>query len=280
VSFPKGKAAVAITQNTDVRKAVKEAFQLIGGIEKAVRPGSKVLVKPNACLPASPDSGVVTNFRVVEAIIREVKRVGGIPVVGESSIKGTPPGTEEALRASGIYGIAERLKAEVVNFDEDEELRVNIPKGRVLKNIGIAKTALECDVKISVPVLKFHGEARVTLSLKNMKGCLPGGNKVKTHNLGLDQSIADYNTVLKPDVAVIDGTFAGAWGKYPKPVRLNAIIASFDPVAADAVGSLILGVNPGEVKHIRYASEMGLGVSNLDCIEIVGVQLERIALKQ
>jgi len=278
------QATVAIVQNRDIRQAVHESLKLIGGIKKLVPPklgrAPTFLIKPNACRPAEPNSGVVTNPHVVEAVIEEVRASGGIPIVGESCIGSSPQKTEKALKDSGIWEATERLGAKIVNFDLDKEVKTNIPKGKALKKIGIAKTALKSDVRISVPVLKYHPTATVTLGLKNMKGCLPGQNKGETHACGLHQAIADYNTILKPDLVVIDGTMAGAWGKLPEPVRLNAIIAGFDPVATDVVGSLILGVDPNIVEHLRRAAELGLGIMDTDNIKIVGTQPERVSLKQ
>jgi len=278
------QATVAITQNEDIKQAVHQALKLIGGIKKLVPPklegASTFLIKPNACRSAEPNSGIVTNFHVVEAIIQEVKAVAGIPIIGESCIAGSPQKTEKALKDSCIWEAAERQNAKIVNFDLDEEVKTDIPRGKALKKIGIAKTTLKCDLRISVPVLKYHPTATVTLGLKNMKGCLPGPNKGETHACGLHQAIADYNTILKPDLVVIDGTMAGAWGKLPEPVRLNAIIAGFDPVATDVVGSLILGVDPNIVEHLRRAAELGLGIMDTDNIKIVGTQPERVSLKR
>lgn len=278
------QAIVAIIQNEDIKRAVHESLKTIGGIKKLVPPrlgrAPTFLIKPNACRPAEPNSGVVTNFRVVEAVIEEVRAVGGIPIVGESCIGSSPQKTEKALRDAGIWKAAEELGAKIVNFDLDEEVKMGIPKGKALKKIGIAKTALKCDIRISVPVLKYHPTATVTLGLKNMKGCLPGPNKGETHACGLHQAIADYNTILKPNLVVIDGTIAGAWGKLPEPIRLNIVIAGFDPVATDAVGSLILGVDPNTVEHLRRAAEFGLGILATENIKIMGIQPERVSLKR
>jgi len=274
------QATVAITQNKDTKQAVHQALKLIGGIKKLVPPKQEraptFLIKPNACRPAEPNSGIVTNPHVVEALIQEVNAIKGIPIVGESCIASSPQKTEKALRDTGIWEAAERQNAKIVNFDLDEEVKIDIPKGKALKKIGIAKTALTCDIRISVPVLKYHPTTTVTLGLKNMKGCLPGPNKGETHACGLHQAIADYNTILKPDLVVIDGTTAGAWGKLPEPVRLNVIIAGFDPVATDAVGSLILGVDPNTVEHLRHAAELGLGILDTDNIKIRGIQPEKV----
>ena len=276
------QATVAIIHDEDTKRAVHKALELIGGIHRTVPPKLEgpptFLIKPNACKAADPNSGEVTNFRVVEAIIEEVRSIGGIPLVGESCIGSSPEKTDRALRSTGIWDAAERLGAKIVNFDMDEEVLVSIPKGRVLKRIGMAMSALQCDVRVSVPVLKYHPNTRVTLGLKNMKGCLLGQNKKRTHDVDLHQAIADYNTILRPHLVIIDGTVAGAWSPLQKPVKLNAIIAGFDPVATDSVGSLILGVDPNTVEHLHHAMEHGLGVFDINKIEVKGTPIKQISI--
>lgn len=268
--------AVVRVKNDRVGEAVCDALNLLGGIGKVVKDGFKVLVKPNVCLVAEPGSGVITDHRVVKAIVQEVLAVGGEPIVAESSIGSSPETTQASLEAAKLIDL-ERLGVKVVNLDEDVVVEVPISKGKALKSIGIAKTVLNCDVRISVPVLKYHPEARVTLGLKNMKGCLPGGNKAKTHEVGLHQAIADYNTILKPHLTVIDGIVAGAWGNI-EPVKINVIVAGIDPVATDAVGAKILGVNPHEVQHLRLCAGAGLGTVNLNEIKVVGLSLREACI--
>lgn len=276
-------ACVATVQNAEVRQAVHEAIELIGGLEKLISKSlekkPRFLIKPNACMPANYDSGVVTNFNVIEAIVDEVKAIDGVPIIGESCINSSPEKTHMALKASGIWSAAERQGVKIVNFDLDEEVEVDIPKGIVLKKIGVAKTVLECDLRISVPVLKYHPYTKVTLSLKNMKGCLPGKNKQETHSRGLHQAIADYNTVLKPHLSIIDGTTAGVWRGLKSPVKLNAIIAGFDPVATDTIGSLILSVDPATVEHLECCARHDLGVSNVNEIKLKGIPFQQIAIQ-
>lgn len=272
-----GKSIVAITRGTEA-EAVRKALELIGGLREIIREEDRVLVKPNFCGAEPQGTGVTTNVKVVEAVAKEVQAVGGIPIVGESCIGSTPESTERALKASGVKEVAQRLGIEVVNFDSDNTVNIPLPGGKVLDGLPLPRTVLDCGVRVSVPVLKFHGEATVTLGLKNMKGCLPGRTKSKCHHVGLDQSIVDYNTVLKPHLTVIDGTVAGAWKAGQKTVRLDVIIAGFDPVATDSVGALALGVKPEDVRHLVLASEAGLGTNDARRIEIRGIPVEEIAL--
>jgi uncharacterized protein (DUF362 family) len=143
-----------------------------------------------------------------------------------------------------------------------------------LKSVKIAKTTLKSTI-ISVPKLKLHGGARVTLGLKNMMGVMtPKGSM---HDGRLSKNIADLSSIVKPSLTVIDGIIAGEGHETSgNPVKMDLVIAGMDPVAVDAVGASVMGVSPETVKHLRYAEEKGLGTLDLDQIEVVGESIEAV----
>jgi uncharacterized protein (DUF362 family) len=118
----------------------------------------------------------------------------------------------------------------------------------------------------------------VTLGLKNMMGALE--SKGSLHNGRLHENIADLASVLRPSLTVIDGIVAGEVHETSKcPVEMGLVIASTDPVAADAVGALVMGIDPREVEHLVLAEKKGLGTLRLEEIEIVGEPIEKVARK-
>jgi uncharacterized protein (DUF362 family) len=143
--------------------------------------------------------------------------------------------------------------------------------------VKIAKTALNSTI-ISVPKLKLHRSMGVTLSIKNMMGAMtPKGSM---HSGSLSQKIADLASVVKPSLAVVDGIIAGEGHETSgNPVEMNLVIAGIDPVAVDAVGAAIMGISPETVKHLEYAEQKGLGIRDLNKIEVVGVPIERVRRK-
>ena len=140
----------------------------------------------------------------------------------------------------------------------------------------IAKTALESDVIIDIPVLKAHPRCLITLSLKNMKGVLPGAEKRKTHRLGLDKAIADLNSVLKVGFVVVDAlTGMQGLGEYPKDrLELGLILAGADRVAVDTVGTWLMGFDPAQIMHLQYFAEREGVKADLSQVEVVGESLE------
>jgi uncharacterized protein (DUF362 family) len=117
---------------------------------------------------------------------------------------------------------------------------------------------------------------KVTLGMKNMFGLLPDKFKAKYHAKGISKVIVDINTVIKPNLTVIDG-FVAMEGRGPtdgSPVKMDLIIAGKDPVATDATCARVMGLDPHEISHIRTANQKGIG--NIDEIYVVGSSIEDV----
>ena len=260
-----------------VDAAVREALDLIGGLSSVMSQGDRVLIKPNILGPYSYESGAVTNPSVVGAIITAAMEAGAREVVvAESSFVGND--TDESFKVSGITALCAERGARLVNLDKDDPVPVVVPGGKVLKRLSVPKTALSADVIINVPVMKTHILTQVTLSLKNAKGLVCDQIKKRIHKRGLVEGIVDLNRVLAPDLVVIDGTIGmEGWGPMRgEPANRKLIVASADPVAADASCAAIMGFDPNEIDHIRRAGEEGLGTADLSTIRIVGKSLEEV----
>lgn len=286
----KEKSRVGICKGRNISRVVRQAVDLAGGLEKLIPSGSRVLIKPNLSVALPANTGVTTDPRVVKALIELVREAGAKEImVGESAVVGFDAGAIfDALKVRSLF---EKAGAKVVNLDQDQTVEIKIPKGEVLKKLKVCRTAYESDVIISVPKMKTHFQTGVTLSLKNMKGTVPDDSKRIIHRIGvpvrkreeygLDQAIVDLNTVISADLTVIDATIA-LEGFVPgprlvgTPVRLDTIIAGIDPVAVDAVGCRVIGLNPLEVRHIRLAHERKLGRMLPKEIEVLGRSIESV----
>jgi uncharacterized protein (DUF362 family) len=278
------KSVVSVVRvGEDVEAAVREAIQMAGGLEDLISSRSRVLIKPNIASRDRSGTGKVTDARVTEAVTKIVqgKKPARI-VIGEGSAVGFDfpdlQDTMMALEESGTRAAAEKLGVPVVDLNRDSHREVEIPGAFVMKTVKIARTVLESDVIVSVPVMKTHIRSAVTLSLKNMKGVMPGGEKRKTHQLGLELAIADLNSVVKPHFAVVDGLVGmeGLW-EYPDDcVRVGVVGASRDPVALDSVFARVMGVEAREVMHLQYCQARGLGIADPERIDVVGVPVGEI----
>lgn len=269
------QAVVSIARvNDSIESAVTEAVESIGGLSTMVSEGDTVLIKPNFIREEPSFTGTTTNIEVVKAIVKLVKEAKAIPIVGEAS--GNLYDTEAIYENIGLR--EELGDVKILDLDRDEIVNVEIEGAKVLKEIGIAKTALEADFIISVPLLKTHMTTNTTIGLKNMMGTLPQREKWKMHMSGLHQALVDLNRIVKPDLVVVDGV-VGMEGLGPtigRPVEMNLVLAGRDAVAVDTVGSAVMGFALEEVEHLVLAGKDGLGVNDLDKIEIRGEKIEDV----
>jgi uncharacterized protein (DUF362 family) len=270
----------------DVPAAVRKAVSLSGGFESVAWESAKVLVKPNAVLPAKTGTGIVTDASVVEAVTkllleRNPKKI----IIGEGSSVGydfrETWNSMHCMEIAGVTDLAKKLGVEVVDLNRDEHVEVSAPDAYVMERFAIARTALEADVIISVPVIKTHIRTGITCGLKNMKGVLPGDEKKRTHKLGLDHGIVDLNRVVKPTFTIVDGIVGvqGAWGSQTEAadrVPLDLIFAGSDVVAVDAVCAAAAGFDVREILHVQLAAEANLGICDMGLIEVRGERLDDV----
>lgn len=239
--------------------------------------GKRVLLKPNAGRIAPMGSGVVTNPMVVAAVADAFIKAGAVVAIGESPIAGVQ--THEAFDAAGITEIARERNLPLIDMDARKFVVVGVPEGKAITRLKLCPDVLDHDILVSIPVMKMHMHTGVTLAIKNMKGCLWRRSKVDLHMLppvegyeekSLDIAISDMAGVLRPHLSVIDGT-VGMEGLGPsagsaKP--LDVVVVGVDAFAADAVACRLMGIDAGDVPHLRLGAERGYGVLDMAHIAV------------
>jgi uncharacterized protein (DUF362 family) len=251
---------VVIVKGSDRERMVEKGLNALG-----VDPyKEKVVIKPNLII--NRPYPVTTSPKAVECIVNYFKGKTKEIIIAEGSgmCRG---GTNKAFLDLGYFELAEKSGIKLVDLNEDDyEIRKN-PEALKLKDFKFPLT-LKNSFLISAAVLKKHSMAKVTLSLKNMMGASIGRRKARFHLLGINKSIVDINLYKKPDLALIDGIESSSLELGGEVTRYDLMIFSEDPVAADAVGANILGLNPLSVPHIILAQEKGLGMATREEIEV------------
>lgn len=272
---------------SSLRSDVYEILDYIGAWNDVFADNKKrVLIKPNLCYPRQSGSGVITDGRIVFALVEILCDLGFKNIVlGEGSAVGYDfvqnYDTWECIRAAGLESLQDTYGVKIVDFNRDEAVEVDVPNPLVMDKVKIAKSVLECDIIVNMPVIKTHIRTFVTLGLKNMKGVLPGNEKKKTHRLGLDEAIADLNSVVTPDVTLVDGIVGmeGNW-EYPRDcVPLGILVAGKDPVAVDTICTRIMGYDPKKIRHLSCAAQKNLGTMDERHIIVKGLSLDQIQIK-
>ncbi len=260
---------------SEVKKSVERGLNLIGGPLAFVKSGENILLKPNLLTGDPPEKCVTTHPAVFKAVGEIFQGVGANLSYGDSPGFGSP---QAAARKAGIAEVAADLHIELVDFRNGEE--VFFEAGIQNKKFVIAKGALASDGMVSLPKLKTHALTRMTGSIKNQFGCVPGVLKGEYHVKLPDlnnfaQMLVDLNSFLKPRLFVMDGIIAmeGNGPRGGKPRQMNVLLFSSDPVALDATVCRIIGLSPEAIPTLELGMKSGLGTYLENEIEFVGDDL-------
>jgi len=278
------KNKVAIVKHDGTFDSFAKALELCEGLD-GLRANDKVLLKPNVVWAGTrnmPAYGIVTTSTMVGYVLKALRDRGCTDItIGEGTVLNKELGstTAQGYKWSGIGKVAKRYGARLVDFNSEPYEEVQLENVRA----KISKRAMECDFLIDLPTLKTHGQAKVSLGMKNLKGCLALISKQAFHRHDLNRLIAVLNTKVRPSLTIIDGIYGlergPTWWMGSGPHRMNLIIAGKDVFSCDVVGAMVLGIKPDEVEHLReYASLSGRTVS-LDGIEVKGEPINQVAQK-
>lgn len=277
------KAQVSIVKTgpqpeyTQIRQAVQQSLDLIGGIRDIVKPDNLVLINPSwVAPPVEREAGCITIPEITRAVADIVKDIGARAVIAESSAVGVD--SEKVIEQSGYLKLRD-LGYEVIDLKSlKETVDLPVANAKVFERIQTWELVRQADVIISVPKLKTHDQTEMTCSIKNLKGLLTDKNKKAMHRQGLFEGVIDLLAAVKPSLAIVDAIICqeGVGPVFGKPVEMNLVLAGKDLVAVDAVSARLIGYHPREILLTVNAAERGLGVMNPEQIEIVGEKLEKV----
>jgi hypothetical protein len=272
--------SVSVAEGTDEdtpAQILQTALAGLGGMQRFVKPGQTVAIKPNATWAYPPNTASSTDPDFLTAVIQAVKDAGAgrIIVMDHCSIE---PGADEALRINGIGQLVRNMGIEHVfpdrfNAPASTYKKIDLPHGQAYQSIGVIKAAVEADVRVNLAVAKTHNVAKFSMCLKHMMGFLQVPGALHT---SLEQGIADLSTpsALQAQLHILEAirvripygsfpTCAGPETDITNPhmvARRNKVIAGVDPVLVDAYGCVdLFNIQPQELTHVLRAHESGCG---------------------
>lgn len=260
-------------QSPDVEDAIKTAVDLVGGMNAFVKPGDRVLVKPNMLQAHAPERRVTTDPTVLSAVLRLVLDAGGKPIVADS------PAMESARRVakkSGLGASADFFQVPIQALGSP--VRVPTPSRSVYRSLELSRDALDADVVINLPKLKTHTYMHLTLGVKNLFGTVVAQRKAEWHMAaGLDREafanmLLDINRTIAPALTIMDGVY-GMEGRGPNngdSRAVGVIAASADALALDMALIRTLGVNPSSFPLFSAAVKRGLVQKDFNNITRLG----------
>jgi uncharacterized protein (DUF362 family) len=262
---------VSIVKVANHLESLREAIALcdgFAGLDKHAR----ILVKPNLSVGLNlPPYGMMTTTRILEALVRLlIERGCGDITIAEGSIAVLGLDTRKAYARTQIDKLAAKYGARLMDLNRGPFRQVELGGLQV----QIAQAALEADFLINVPVLKTHGLTKVSLGLKNLKGCLSPASKIKFHDSNcLNDLIHLLNEAIRSRLTIIDGTYMLEKG--PDTLlgtahRKDLFVVSQDAFACDVAGCAILGIDPSEVGYLRAYADGHARSLTMDAIRIEG----------
>lgn len=254
-----------------ITEAIEMQFKLLGGLEKFVRPGDIVLLKPNLIAPRSHRHATQTHPAVILETARLIKDFGAKPFVGDSPAWGNVFNCVEALR---LEEPLRKLSVPIKQLNKPKKCRI----GKNKTSVGISSVALDADVIINLPKFKSHQQLVATFAVKNMFGCVAGKRKAIWHfRKGGNASefcklLIDIYKFLNPALTIIDGVSVMDG---PGPIRgrtrpFGWLIGGTDPIACETICAELVDIELENLPIIKTARQMRFGCSDPVKIEIIG----------
>jgi uncharacterized protein (DUF362 family)/NAD-dependent dihydropyrimidine dehydrogenase PreA subunit len=261
-----------------VEQAVRSTVNLLGGITSFVKPGSRVLVKPNLLLSKGPEHAITTHPQVVSSVVHILKEINCRVIIGDGpSVWGNYiENVDEVYEITGIKKVALDEGVQLVSFD----------KRRMRDKFPLTAWLDECDYLVNLPKFKTHQLTLITGAIKNLFGLVSGTYKIELHKNHFKPAefakiLVDIYQEAKPALTIIDGVLAmegDGPGSSGSPRPLNLLLAGSDCVALDTVMAKIMGIKNQEILPTKEARLRGLGEGRLSKIEIVGEDIDKLGI--
>ncbi|NDJ19576.1 DUF362 domain-containing protein [Myxacorys almedinensis] len=256
---------------THLRASLETLLAPLGGMSAFVKPGDRVLLKPNLLTGARPTKECVTRPEIVYCVTQLVREAGGEPFLGDSPAFGSALGV---AKANGYLPLIEALKLPIVEMKGKRYETVSADFNHLL----LSKEAMEADVVINLPKVKSHMQLTLTLGTKNLFGCVPGKMKAWWHlEAGKDRErfgrmLVETARAIAPDLTILDGII-GHEGNGPsggEPKALGVLGASTHVFALDRAVVEILGADPASIPTIVASQQLGL------CPEVAEIEFPHL----
>lgn len=259
----------------EIKSAMIRLLEPLGGMEAFVKPGEKVLLKPNMLSAKPPEAAVTTHPEVLRAVIELVLGCGGLPLVGDSPGIGK---CRTVAEKSGMMDVIRQTGAQLAVFEET----VEVPGTGVFKRFELGRPYMEADRVINLPKLKTHEMMTITCAVKNLFGAVAGPAKIAWHlKAGVDRELfarmlLEIYLLRKPDLNIVDAVTAmeGDGPGNGDPRQVGLLLAGTNPVAVDVIAAEIAGI-PNKLLYVERAAErLAMDGSDRSTIRTAGVPLD------
>jgi uncharacterized protein (DUF362 family) len=264
------QAYLSVARGGDAEAITKAAIAALGGIERFVKSGDNVIIKPNICVNYhTAEYAATTNPTVVATLVSLCLGAGAQRVrVMDHPFPGIDP--ESAYEVSGIAEAVNAAGGKMEVMSPVKFVETAIPEGRDLTEWDVYQDVLNANVLINVPIAKRHNLARLSLGIKNLLGVITRPNQMH-QNLG--QRAADLASLVRPTLTVVDAVrilvnHGPTGGSLNDVQEANTVIASHDFVTADAHAATLFDMTGADIAYVKAAADMGLGTLDVDSVKV------------
>ncbi len=303
IKISKDVVSIIRVRDGNIQRAVEEAVDLLGGIKVLTWGKDRILLKPNL---VAPDKTCTTKPEVIRTLAILMQNAGKEVMIGEGSAAAESFNVigNDTFRTKkreildgmqkyvfdtlGYTEMANSLKVPLINLHSGNIIEVQLKNGYAASAVKIHKVLTDVDLVCSVPMMKTHTLATVTLAMKNLIGLYPGteyysvrswlhDRAAERGSVGVAYEVIDMNSAVKTGLSVIDATSA-MQGNGPFAgtlIDMGLIIAGTSPLATDMVGAALMGFGIDEIPVLNLAHKSGMVPVNLTDIEIRGLTIEQ-----
>ncbi len=254
---------LAVIKGDSPDKNVRAAIALLGGMERFVKKGGKVVVKPNVLTGRPPEYATTTSPETIKAVIAMCWEAGAKEV---TVLDNPTSNARSSFETAGLAQAVSDADATLVYLASRDYQDYDIPEGKVLHSWGFVTEALEADTLIDLALPKQHSVSGATMTMKNLMGVM-GGRRGMIH-IDFNQKIVDVNTLVKPTLAILDGYRVlfrhGPTGGSLDDVRMDkTLVAGTNTVSVDAWGTQFFNKTPADFAWLVEANKRGMGEIDL-----------------
>lgn len=264
-----------------LEEKIEKAFDALQVWDK-IRPGMKVVLKPNLVMSSKPEQAIITHPAFTAAVGKCVQKAGGRVIIAESpGGPYTPAAMKAMFRATGYRDMAEACGFTL--YTDCKSREVTLPQAKRCRELSVVEPFLDRDYLIDLPKLKTHSMVGFSGAVKNLFGTVPGLQKPELHcrfpeREPFSEMLCDLCHFLGPDLSLMDGIWAmegnGPTGGQRRD--LHVIAGSESPWALDVAAASLVGLEPEKITMLWEGHERGYGPLDLSELELVGDPMETL----
>jgi uncharacterized protein (DUF362 family) len=267
---------VSIVRGENIIGRVTKAIELVGGMEKFIGRGDKVLIKVNLVDGSPYETGETVHPDTIRTIVKLAKAAGPSQIIVGDAVTSWDMTLYDAAAK-----VAQEEGAEWVDLGQSPRAEVKVENPVFFEKVKVAKELVDCDVLINAGTLKTHHLVGVTVAIKNMYGVLDLQDRINYHRLDrIEEIIVDLSLVKASNLVVVDGGFSTHHWPAFEVHKMDLAMAGDNAVLVDAVAAKIMGADPKALRYLRWAEEHGLGSTDIEKHRLVGLTIEEAFRKK